>query len=76
MATNIGKIIEAAGFVAMPVLSVLAGAIWDFKLKDGTRTRASFIAIAGVISSLLFSYLVWKGPSPSLILTPSDCILD
>jgi len=48
----------------VPVLAVLVGLDWYFK-----KTRAIYIAVAGVVSAVFYSHLVWNEPSPSLILT-------
>jgi hypothetical protein len=70
MATdNIVKIINAAGFVAVPMLPALAVLNWHFTW-EGRSTRTIFIAVAGILSAILYSYFVWTKPSPGLILIP------
>jgi hypothetical protein len=66
MATEIVKIINAAGFVAVPALAAWMGLGWYFE-KDGKSTRTIFIVVAGLLSATLYSYLVWSPLKVSLI---------
>jgi hypothetical protein len=69
MPTEILKVITAAGFVAVPALAAWVGLDWYFT-KNGKSTRAIFIAVAGFESAVLYSYLAWTEPAPSLIFIP------
>jgi hypothetical protein len=66
MATDIVKIINAAGLLAMPALTAWMGLSWYFE-KNGKSTRTIFIVVAGLLSATLYSYLVWTSLKVSLI---------
>jgi len=59
------KVLNAAGFVAIPTLAVWAGLDWYF-----TNTRAIFISVGGLLSAFLYSYLVFTEPNMVLITIP------
>jgi hypothetical protein len=59
------KVLNAAGFVAIPTLAVWAKIDWYF-----TGTRATFISIGGLLSAFLYSYLVFSEPDRLLITIP------
>jgi hypothetical protein len=67
-ASDIIKVINGAGFVAVPFLAALFGLDWYFT-RRGKKTRSVFIAVGGVLSAVLYSYLAWTEPSPLLVRT-------
>jgi hypothetical protein len=70
METDVLRIINAAGFVAVPVLAAWIGLDWYFENAAKKSTRAIFIAVAGIESAILYSYLAWTEPAASLIFVP------
>jgi hypothetical protein len=66
--TDILKILNGAGFVAVPAITALTGLDWYFT-KGGKNSNKIFIAVAGLLSAVLYSYLVWTEPSLLLIKT-------
>lgn len=66
---NILKLIEAAGFVAVPFIGTWNKLNWYF---DGNKrgTKAIFVAVAGIESAVLYSYLVWTEPAWPLVEIP------
>jgi hypothetical protein len=67
--TNILKVLSGAGFVAVPAAAALFKLDWYFK-RGGKSTSAIFIAVAGLLSGVFYSYLVWTEPALLLVNTP------
>ena len=64
--TAIFKLLTAAGFVGVPIVTAYSGLDWYFT-RNGKPTKGIFIAVAGTSSAILYSYLIWTDPAPWLI---------
>jgi hypothetical protein len=64
--TNILKIINGAGFIAVPMIAALFGLDWYFT-RGGKSTKWLYIAVGGILSAVLYSYLAWTEPSIGLV---------
>jgi hypothetical protein len=62
------KVINGAGFIAVPMITALFGLDWYFT-RGGKSTKWLFIAIGGILSAVLYSYLAWTEPTIALIKT-------
>lgn len=67
-ATDILKLINGAGFIAVPMVAGFLGLDWYFS-RNGKSTKAIFVAVGGILSAVLYSYLAWTEPSMRLIYT-------
>jgi hypothetical protein len=65
-ATDILKLINGAGFLAVPMIAGLLGLDWYFS-RGSKSTKWIFIAIGGILSAVLYSYLAWTEPTMTLI---------
>jgi hypothetical protein len=65
-ATDILKVINGAGFIAVPMIAALFGLDWYFT-RGAKSTKWIFIAIGGILSAVLYSYLAWTEPALTLI---------
>lgn len=62
------KIVNGAGFVAVPFIAGIFGLDWYFT-RDGKSAKAVFIAVGGILSAVLYSYLAWTEPTAMLVQT-------
>src|SRR5260370_20247254 len=63
------KVLCAAVLGAAPAAAALFKLDWYFK-RGGKSTSAIFIAVAGLLSGVFYSYLVWTEPALLLVNTP------
>jgi hypothetical protein len=66
--SDILKLINGAGFVAVPMIAAFFGLDWYFT-RANKSTRWTFIAVGGILSAVLYSYLAWTEPEMVLVHT-------
>lgn len=68
-AVELVKAITAAGFLALPFLTLLAPLNWHFK-KPGGSYATTYNVLGGIFASIFYSYYAFQGPNKVLLLAP------